>query len=166
MKVWNCLSRALLVLLALSETSCSTPDSGNRTAAGGSNAGQYYVVSAKETEFVHYGPQQANGPDQKLAQGTLVMLLRPAFGYSKVQLSNGVEGYVASQDIHAAPPEVVQAATNPTPPVTGTSVGESGRQPRFRYNVVDPRFLPPPPPLPEDQPEPTPIPGSEPSATP
>jgi hypothetical protein len=163
MKLSNSLSGSLLFLLALCETGCSTPESA--TTAATSNSGQFYVVSAKEAEFFRYGPQQANGPDEKLAQGTLVTVVRPAFGYSKVQLSNGLQGYIASQDIHPAPPEVVQAATNPNPnlPVTGTS--ESNRQPRFRYNVVDPRFLPPPP-LPEDQPEPTPIPGSEASPTP
>jgi hypothetical protein len=162
MKVSSCLWGALLALLALCGPSCSTPQSA--TSGAGSSNGQYYVVSAKEAEFYRYGPQQANGPDEKLAEGTLLTLIRPAFGYSKVQLSNGVQGYVASQDIHAAPPEVVQAATNPNTAVTGSS--ESNRQPRFRYNIVDPRFLPPPPPLPEDQPEPTPIPGAEPSATP
>jgi len=166
MKISSYLSDGLLILLAFCEASCSSPQSGGQTGATGANNGQYYVVSAKEAEFYHYGPQQANGPDEKLAEGTLVMLIRPAFGYSKVQLSNGLQGYMASQDIHAAPPEVVQAATNPNPPVIGTSTGESGRQPRFHYNVIDPRFLPPPPPLPEDQPEPTPIPGSEASATP
>ena len=162
MKVSTCLSGNFLVLLMLCGTSCSTPKSAAPAAA--SHSGQYYVVSAREAEFFRYGPQQANGPDEKLAQGTLLTLIRAAFGYSKVQLSNGLQGYVASQDIHAAAPEVVQAATTPNPPVTGTS--ESNRQPRFRYNIVDPRFLPPPPALPEDQPEPTPIPGSEPSPTP
>ncbi len=160
----NCFLGGLLILLALSGASCSTP--ANQTGPAASHSGQYYVVSAKEAEFYRYGPQQANGPNEKLAEGTLVVVVRPAFGYSKVQLSNGLQGYVASEDIHAAPREVVQAAINPTPPITGTSTGESGRQSRFRHNIVDPRFLPPPPPLPEDQPEPTPIPGSEPSATP
>ena len=162
MKVSSCLSGGVLILLALCGTSCSTPESAAPAAA--SNSGQYYIVSAREAKFYRYGPQQANGPDEKLAQGTLMTLIRPAFGYRKVQLSTGLQGYVASQDIHAAPPEVVQAATNPNPPVTATS--ESNRQPRFRHNIVNPRFLPPPPALPEDLPEPTPIPGSESSPTP
>ena len=162
MKVSSCISGGVLILLALCGTSCSTPESAAPAAA--SNSGQYYIVSTREAKFYRYGPQQASGPDERLAQGTLVTRIRPAFGYSKVQLSDGLQGYVASQDIHAAPPEVVQAATNPNPPVTGTS--ESNRQPRFRHNIVNPRFLPPPPALPEDLPEPTPIPGSESSPTP
>jgi hypothetical protein len=95
----------------------------------------------------------------------LVTLIRPTFGYRKVQLSNGLQGYVASQDIHAAPPEVVQAATNPNPIVSGTSEPNRNRRSRDN-NMVDPRFLPPPPALPEDEPEPTPIPGSEQPPTP
>ena len=162
MKLSSCLSGSLLVLLALCGTSCSTPESAAPAAA--SNSGQYYVVSAREAKFFHYGPQQATGPDEKLAQGTLVTLIRPEFGYRKVQLSNGLQGYVASQDIHVAPPEVVQAATNPNPTVSGTS--EPNRNRRSRDNTVDPRFLPPPPALPEEQPEPTPIPGSEQPPTP
>ena len=89
-------------------------------------------------------------------------LIRAAFGYSKVQLTNGMQGYVATQDIHTAPPAVVQAAINPNPPITG----ETSEQLRFRLNPMDPRFQPPPPALPEDQPEPTPIPGAESSPTP
>jgi hypothetical protein len=160
MKLSSRLSCNLLILLTLCGTSCSTPDSG---APAASNSGQYYIVSAGKALFYRYGPQQANGPDGKLPQGTLMTLIRPAFGYSKVQLLTGLQGYVATQDIQAAPPEVVQATINPNPPVTGTR--ESSRQLRFRHNIVDPRFLPPPP-LPEDQPEPTPIPGTESSPTP
>ncbi len=162
MKLSSRLSDSLLILLALCGASCSTLESAAPAAA--SNGGQYYIVSARAAAFYRYGPQQANGPDEKLAQGTLMTLIRPVFGYSKVQLSNGLQGYVASQDIHAASPEVVQAVTNPNPPVTGS--GESNRHPHFHDNIVDPRFLPPPPPLPEDQPEPTPIPGTESPPTP
>jgi hypothetical protein len=161
MKLSSSLSSSLLVLLALCGTSCSTRESAPPAA---SNSGHYYVVSARKAEFYRYGPQQASGPDERLPHGTLVGLLHTSFGYSEVQLMNGVQGYVASQDIHTAPPEVVQAATNPKPTVSETS--EANRNRRSRHNIVDPRFLPPPPPLPEDQPEPTPIPGSEASATP
>lgn len=149
----------MLALLALSSTSCSTPDSAGPTAA---NTGKYYSVAAKGAEFYHYGPQQANGPDQKLPLDTLVLLIRASFGYSKVQLMNGEQGYVASQDIHTASPEMVAAATKPAP---NTSL-ERNRTSKSRYNLTDPRYFPPPEPLPEDLPEPTPIPGAEPSASP
>jgi len=161
MKLSSRLSCNLLFLFTLCGTSCSTPDSG---APAASNGGQYYIVSAGKALFYRYGPQQGNGPDGKLPQGTLMTLIRPAFGYSKVQLLTGLQGYVATQDIQTAPPEVVQARINPNRPLAGTN--ESNRHSRFHENVVDPRFLPPPPPLPEDQPEPTPIPGTESSPAP
>ncbi len=153
MKVSSCVLGGILTLLAVCATSCSTSDLGAPTA---SNSGKYYAVSVKQAEFYLYGPQQANGPDQKLPQDTLVMLIRPSFGYSKVKLMNGQQGYVASQDIRAAPPEVVSAATNP--PVSD----ETGRTPKFHF---DPRLLPPEP-LPNDAPEPTPIPETESSPSP
>ena len=153
MKVSSYVLGGILALLAVCGTSCSTSDLGAPTAA---NTGKYYAVSVKAAEFFRYGPQQGNGPDQKLPQDTLVMLIRPSFGYSKVQLMNGEQGYVASQDIRAAPPEVVSAAM--TPPIRSSS-NETGRSSKFR---LDPRLLPPEP-LPEDAPEPTPIPGTEPS---
>src|SRR2546430_15221298 len=113
MKVSSCVLGGILILLGLCATSCSTSDP---TAPTASNSGKYYAVSVKEAEFYRYGPQQGNGPDEKLPQDTLVMLIRPSFGYSKVQLMNGQQGYIASQDIRAAPPEVVSAATAPAIP--------------------------------------------------
>jgi len=153
MKVSSCVLGGILTLLAVCATSCSTSDS---TAPTASNSGKYYAVSVKQAEFYLYGPQQASGPDQRLPQDTLVMLIRPSFGYSKVKLMNGQQGYVASQDIRAAPPEVVSAVTSP--PVSN----ETSRNPKFH---LDPRLLPPEP-LPNDAPEPTPIPGAEQSPSP
>src|SRR5437868_10471386 len=153
MKVSSCVLGGILTLLAVCATSCSTSDS---TAPAAANSGKYYAVSVKQAEFYLYGPQQASGPDQRLPQDTLVMLIRPSFGYSKVKLMNGQQGYVASQDIRAAPPEVVSAVTSP--PVSN----ETSRNPIFH---LEPRLLPPEP-LPNDAPEPTPIPGTEPSASP
>jgi hypothetical protein len=109
-------------------------------------------VSAKETPFYRYGPLQGNGPDQKLAEDTLVTVVRPSFGYSKVCLLNGDQGYLASEDIHLASPALVAAAFAP-PPSSGAA--------SFRLDSNDPRLIAPPPPLPADLPEPTPIPGTE-----
>lgn len=153
MKVSSCVLGGILTLLAVCATSCSTSDLGAPTA---SNSGKYYAVSVKQAEFYIYGPQQASGPDRKLPQDTLVMLIRPSFGYSKVKLMNGQQGYVASQDIRAAPPEVVSAVTNPH------VSNETSRTRKFHF---DPRLLPPEP-LPNDAPEPTPIPGAEQSPSP
>lgn len=152
----NC-SRGIFVALAgfalLSACSTSEP-------AKEAGSGKYYAVSAKETPFYHYGPMQGNGPDQKLPQDTLLSLIRPSFGYSKVKLLSGEQGYVASEDIHVASPALVAAATAP-PPDTATS-----RIPKFRLDSNDPRLIAPPEPLPIDLPEPTPIPGTESSPVP
>lgn len=158
MKVTGCFFRGMFALLALAGTGCSTPDPAGSVVA---KSGKYYSVGAKEAEFYHYGPQQGNGPDRKLPLDTIVMLIRPSFGYSKVQLMDGEQGYVASEDIHIASPALVAAATNPP----GTT-SERSRTSGSRYNLTDPRLFPPPEPLPEDLPEPTPIPGAEPSASP
>lgn len=146
------------VLLAVALISaCST--SSNKPAAG-VNSGKYYAVSTKETPFYHYGPQQGNGPDQKLGQDTLISLVRPSFGYSKVRLLSGEQGYVASEDIRAASPALIAAATAP-PPVNAIST-----VPKFRLDANDPRLIAPPEPLPMDLPEPTPLPGTESSPLP
>lgn len=152
MKVSSCVFGGIITLLGLCGTSCSTPDS---TAPTASNSGKFYAVSVKQAEFYLYGPQQGNGPDRKLPQNTLMMLIRPSFGYSKVQLMNGQQGYVASQDIRAASPQLVSAETTPMiPPTSHTS--------KFRF---DPRSIPAEP-LPNDAPEPTPIPETEASPLP
>jgi hypothetical protein len=148
----NC-SRGIIVALTFSAllSACSpAPDVAKPGAAVGS--GKYYAVT-KETPFYHYGPLQGNGPDQKLTQDTLVTVVRPSFGYSKVRLLNGEQGYLASEDIHLASPALVAAAFAPPPSASGIS--------KFRLDSNDPRLIAPPPPLPADLPEPTPIPGTE-----
>jgi hypothetical protein len=78
------------------------------------NAGKLFAVSSDKTSFYRYGPQQGNGPDESLPKDTLMTLIRPSFGYCKVQLvGNSKEGYVASEDIKPAPPTLVAALTAP-----------------------------------------------------
>jgi hypothetical protein len=77
-------------------------------------AGQtFYVVKADFTPLYRTGPQQPNGPDQSLPKDTLVVLLTKNFGYSRVQIENGLNGYVATEDLALAPAERV----NPPKPV-------------------------------------------------
>src|SRR5947208_15250266 len=104
MKVSSCVLGGILTLLGLCATSCSTSDP---TAPTASNSGKYYAVSAKQAEFYLYGPQQGNGPDRKLPQDTVMMLICPSFGFSKVQFMKGQQGYVFTQEICAAPLHMV-----------------------------------------------------------
>ena len=77
---------------------------------------KYYAVTVGSAPFYTYGPQQANGPNRQLPRNTLLKLIQASFGYSKIKLLTGEEGYVATADIHSAPPSLVAAAfPTPTP---------------------------------------------------
>ena len=126
--------------------SCSQVDLNPRTAAGGS---RFYAVTAESAAFYRYGPQQGNGPDKKLDKGVLMNLIRPSFGYCKVKLKSGEQGYIASEDIAVASSALIAAANAPP---------QSRRAARFDLDSSDPRLVMPPEPLPEISFEPTPIP--------
>lgn len=148
MRVLRALSCSAVVAVLSLAAGCVEP------VTPGAN-GKYYAVGTKGTAFYHYGPQQANGPDKKLKRDTLLTLVNSSFGYCKIRLLDGEEGYVATEDIYLASPELVAATTGP-PPMNATS-----RVQRFRLNSNDPRLIAPPEALPLDLPEPTPIPGTE-----
>lgn len=150
----NSLSSVRLLAVALLIGACAHRDPARPSAA---NGGKYYAVSAEEAPFYRFGPQQGNGPDQKLPHNTLVTLVRPSFGYCKVKLMSGEQGFVASEDIAMASPALIASATG-SPPADALST-----VPKFRLDSSDPRLIPPPEPLPENFPEPTPIPETQPS---
>ena len=123
--------------------------------------GKVYAVVNDQAAFYRYGPQQGNGPDSQLSKDTLVKLIRPSFGYSKVQLLKGdQQGYVASEDIKVASPALIAAATATPPPVA--SSGPSPRGERFELNSNDPRLAP----LQETLPSPDLPPAAPPDAAP
>jgi hypothetical protein len=114
--------------------------------------GSWYAVTKDQTPFYHYGPQQGNGADQQLERDSLMKVIRPSFGYVKVQLQSGQEGYVASEDIRPASATLVAAKfAPPLPPPTAVAQG-GGEE--FRLNSDDPRLIAPPEPLPESSPTP------------
>jgi len=129
------------------------------------------VVATDYAQFFKLGPQQAGGADFSLRTGERVMLQRKEFGYSRVQLENGLVGYLANEDITPAPPE-----PKPTPGKrksgSRTRSGGGGRSPAVTYeddfqNLPIPDLnldiLPedvPLEPLPELFPEPTPAPAA------
>lgn len=104
---------ALALLCGLSSACSTTKNSTARV-----NNGKVFAVTAEKTAFFRFGPQQGNGPDESLPKDTLMTLIRPSFGYCKVQLIPGAkEGYVASEDIQPAPPTLLaalNASTHPT----------------------------------------------------
>jgi hypothetical protein len=118
--------------------------------AAATTKGKVFAVTAESADFYHYGPQQGSGPDKKLEKGTLLTLIRPSFGYCKVKLSGGEQGFVATEEVGPASDALVAAANAPVQ-----------SRARFRFDSPDPRLVTPPEPLPEF--EPTPIP-ADPSA--
>src|SRR5437868_10736827 len=150
MRALRALSYSIVLIAAGLIAGCANP-----TTSVAVNRGKYYAVSADHAAFYRYGPQQGNGPDQKLPHDTLVTLIQPTFGYCKVQLMSGEQGYVALEDLHPASPELVAAATGKS------AVTTIGRTSKLRLKPNDPRLTTPPDPLPLDLPEPTPIPETQ-----
>ncbi len=95
-----------------------SPPAAGSSAAISNPAGQtYFVVRADFTPIYRSGPQQPTGPDQSLLKGTVVSMLKRSFGYSRVQLENGLNGYVATDDLELAKPD--QIAPPAPPPQAG-----------------------------------------------
>jgi hypothetical protein len=146
---------AFLLLAGLCASGCSLT---KKNVLRGSEGGQFYAVATEKAPFYKFGPQQGNGPDMQLPRDTLMTLIRPSFGYCKVHLTNGQEGYVANEDIKIAPADLVAAANAPPP-----GAQPNGHSERFNLNSTDPRLAVPPEDLPENNPEPTPLPGTSPN---
>jgi hypothetical protein len=134
----------LLALAAVALCGCG----GHATAdkASALNGDRIYAVSSDAAAFYRYGPQQGNGPDRTLARDTLVRLIRPSFGYCKVQvMEDKQQGYVAADDLRVAPANLVAAANATPPPIASTSSPAAEQ-----FDVNDPRLnatqeqLPPP----------------------
>ena len=142
---------SLAAILCLS--SCALT---RRNILNASDGAKFYAVTAEKAAFYKFGPQQGGGPDLELPRDTIMTLIRPSFGYCKVHLASGQEGYVAHEDIKVAPPALVAAVNAPLP--EPSTHGE-----RFDLNSADPRLVVPPEDLPENNPEPTPIPGTSPN---
>lgn len=137
----------LSLLVALIMLSCGCAES-NPARPVAANGGKLFAVTASSTSFYRYGPQQASGPDKTLPKDTLMTLIRSSFGYSKVKLTTGEEGYVARDDIRVAPPALIAAANAPAE--------SSGVH--LRRDFAEPPFIPPPDSLPEFEPTPIPSP--------
>jgi hypothetical protein len=82
-------------------------------------------------------------------------VIRPSFGYVKVQLQDGQSGYVSNEDIGPANTELVEEKLAP-PPVPEAVVASHNSTPeeQFSLDSNDPRLIAPPEPLPESSPAP------------
>lgn len=150
--------RGLLSLFVATAFCSGCGSGGIKTNPLAGTIGGWYAVSANQTAFYHYGPQQGNGPDEQLPRDTLMKVIRPSFGYVKVQLQTGGDGYVASEDIHPASAALVMEKLSPpsqeVPLVAAHDSSDSPNEEHFRLNSSDPRLIPPPEPLPQATPTP------------
>ncbi|MEP6685921.1 MAG: hypothetical protein ABJB22_04015 [Verrucomicrobiota bacterium] len=133
-------SAVALILLVHVLAGCASGESSAKTA----KVGKYYAVTSEKAAFYKYGPQQGSGADLELPKDTLLTLIRSSFGYCKVTLTSGEQGFVAREDINVAPPNLVAAVTNPS------GGGAHGEQ--FNINSNDPRLIAPPEALPDSSP--------------
>ena len=112
------MQRALL-LVAIAALVLSACAHSRRADSRPARKPDYFAVKTTAAEFYLYGPQQITGPDRKLARDTLVTVSSKSFGYARVRLTNGEEGYVALDDLRPAPDSLVaQTFASPTPAPT------------------------------------------------
>jgi hypothetical protein len=141
------------VLLGCFFAGCSAE---KKSGATTSTLGGWYSVTTAQTAFFHHGPQQGNGPDSQLPRDSIMKVIRPSFGYVKVQLQDGENGYVASDDIGPANPSLVaeKLAPPPPPPEPVFASQSQDQEEQFQLDSSDPRLIAPPEPLPEPSPLP------------
>jgi hypothetical protein len=145
-----------LALLSALFTGCQSAD---KPAQSTTKATRLFAVTVDSAAFFRHGPQQGRNPDLTLPKDTVVKLIRPSFGYSKIQLvASGLKGYIASEEIGPASSTLLAAATvPPADSVAAHASGPVGEQ--FNLNPNDPRLIPPPEELPDpDLPAPAPEP--------
>lgn len=134
--------------LALLFTGCASVTKTVQKVTTPSGEGKFFAVTADSAAFFHHGPRQGREPDKTLTKDTLVRLIRPSFGYSKVQLvASGEQGYVASEEIKPASSQLI-ASTATTRTDSATSTSHSAVE-QFNLNSNDPRLVPPPEELPD-----------------
>jgi hypothetical protein len=137
------------ILLAIFTDGCNTT---HQTRSITSPEGKVYAVTNDSAAFFRHGPQSGRDPDKKLPKDTLVKLIRPSFGYSKIELVSSKEkGYVLSDDIKPASPSLIAATTTTATVTQDTTVAHSTfGSPRETFNIDsnDPRLVPPPEQLP------------------
>ena len=145
------LSRLLPVaaLLGVIFAGCSGSTKTTQTATTpATREAKLFVVSVESAGFFHHGPQTGRDPDKKLSKETVVKLIRPSFGYSKVEIAaTGEQGYVSSEEIRPASSNLIASVSAPkVDPLATPSTSPAVEQ--FQLNSNDPRLVPPPEDLP------------------
>ena len=133
--------------------------SADKPAQRTTRATRLFAITVDSAAFFRHGPRPGLEPDLKLPRDTVVKLIRPSFGYSKIQVvSSGLQGYVASEEIRPASATLLAAATIPSADPMAPRSSDPGAE-QFNLNSNDPRLVPPPEQLPDaDLPAPAPEP--------
>jgi hypothetical protein len=145
-------------LLAIVLAGCSgTTKTAQTATTPAKREAKLFVVSVDSAGFFRHGPQAGRDPDKTLSKETVVKLIRPSFGYSKVEIAaTGEQGYVASEEIRPASSNLIASVSAPKVDSLATPAAQPAAE-QFNLNSSDPRLVPPPEDLPPAElPAPTP----------
>ena len=139
-------------LLALCFAGCSsTTKTAQTTTTTAKKDGKLFVVSVESAAFFRHGPQTGREPDKTLSKETVVKLIRPSFGYSKVEVvATKEQGYLSSDEIRPASSALLASVSAPKPDPLETPSTEPAVE-QFHLNSSDPRLVPPPEDLPPSE---------------
>jgi len=144
-------------LFAICLAGCSNTKNNPLVISTAKRDAKLFVVTVESAAFFRRGPQTGREPDKTLLKETVVRLIRPSFGYSKVEVvATGEQGYVASEEIRPASSALIASVSaRKTDPLASPSTQPAVEQ--FNLNSSDPRLVPPPEDLPPvDLPPPAP----------
>jgi hypothetical protein len=143
-------------MVALAFAGCSTSKKTSQSSnPAAKREAKVFVVSVESAAFFRHGPQAGRDPDQKLSRETVLKLIRPSFGFSKVEIAaTGEQGYVASDEIRPASSNLIASVAQPKVDPLATPSAETSTEPaaeQFNLNSNDPRLVPPPEDLPPSE---------------
>lgn len=144
---------ATLLAICLAGCSSANKPAVTTTSTAKSNA-KLYAISVDSAAFFRRGPQAGRDPDKTLSKETVVKLIRPSFGYSKVEVvATGELGYVSSEEIRPATSALLASvsAPKPNPLETPSSQSPESSVEQFNLDSSDPRLVPPPENLPPSE---------------
>jgi hypothetical protein len=144
---------ATLLAICLAGCSSANKPAVTTTSTAKSNA-KLYAISVDSAAFFRRGPQAGREPDKTLSKETVVKLIRPSFGYSKVEvIATGEMGYVSSEEIRPATSALLASvsAPKPNPLETPSSPSTDSNVEQFNLDSSDPRLVPPPENLPPSE---------------
>jgi hypothetical protein len=139
-------------VFALLFVSCSSSSKTSQTRSpSAKREPKLFVVSVESAAFFRHGPQAGRDPDQKLSRETVVKLIRPSFGFSKVEIATtGEQGYVATDEIRPASSNLIASISAPKVDPLATPPTQPAAE-QFNLDSSDPRLVPPPEDLPPSE---------------